>query len=60
MAQGISLIRLKKNENGEIIYGMAINTLYYFVPDSAIYLSVNQYNYWVNLNVDMTLIGGGD
>lgn len=45
---------LSKNGTQVIQFGKAVDTIYYLVY-SAVYMSIDQYNYW-NLSVDMTLI----
>ncbi len=47
---------LSHNGTQNIAFGSAVNTVYYLVNPNALYMSINQYYYWKNLGVDMTLI----
>jgi len=55
-AQAMYSMLPRDKVSGEILYGAARNTVYYFLPDDFVVMSVNQARYWESLNVDMSLI----
>ena len=41
-------------------FGSAVTTVYNLIYPNALYIAISQNNYWKNLDLDMTLVRGGD